>query len=193
MAGKGPRLENCSFAYHCDDCVNISGYYAVVTEAEGKTARILYKGKTRYGKLLFAGDTLEIMTPEGESKPEHPKLLAVRDDAPQTPSELAWLKTLKLWPGQAEVCTDGARVELGYVIHPAYQNQGYATEALTAGIDALFQAGISTVETGAFEENSASMRVMEKSGMHRIPRTDQIDYRGNTHTCVYYQKNAKNR
>ena len=108
MAGKGPRLENCSFAYHCDDCVNISGYYAVVTEVEGKTARILYKGKTRYGKLLFAGDTLEIMTPEGVSKPEHPKLLAVRDDAPQTPSELAWLKTLKLWPGQAEVCTDGA-------------------------------------------------------------------------------------
>lgn len=52
------------------------------------------------------------MTPEGVSKPEHPKLLAVRDDAPQTPSELAWLKTLKLWPGQAEVCTDGARVEL---------------------------------------------------------------------------------
>ena len=92
-----------------------------------------------------------------------------------------------------DVEIDGARVELGYVIHPDYQNQGYATEALTAGIDSLFQAGISTVETGAFEENSASMRVMEKSGMHRIPRTDQIDYRGNTHTCVYYQKNAKNR
>ena len=92
-----------------------------------------------------------------------------------------------------DVEIDGVRVELGYVIHPAYQNQGYATEALTAGIDSLFQAGISTVETVAFEENSASMRVMEKSGMHRIPRTDQIDYRGNTHTCVYYQKNAKNR
>ena len=39
MAGKGPRLENCSFAYHCDDCVNISGYYAVVTEVEGTRRR----------------------------------------------------------------------------------------------------------------------------------------------------------
>ena len=90
-----------------------------------------------------------------------------------------------------DVEIDGARAELGYVIHPDYRNNGYATEALTAVIDALFQAGISVVEAGAFEENSASMRVMEKSGMHRILRTDSIEYRGKTHTCVYYQKTEK--
>lgn len=112
MAEVGPRLENCSFAYHCDDSVNICGYYAVVTETEGKTARILYKGAARYGQLLFADDTLEIMTKEGETKADRPKLLAIRNDAPQTPEELAYLKTLKLWMGQAEICTDGARIEI---------------------------------------------------------------------------------
>jgi hypothetical protein len=99
-------------AYHCDDSVNICGYYAVVTETEGKTARILYKGAARYGQLLFSGDTLEIMTKEGETKADRPKLLAIRNDAPQTPEELAYLKTLKLWMGQAEICTDGARIEI---------------------------------------------------------------------------------
>ena len=87
-----------------------------------------------------------------------------------------------------DVEIEDGRVELGYVIHPDYQNKGYATETLAAAIEALFQAGISTVETGAFEENLASMRVMEKCGMHPVSRTDSIEYRGETHACVYYQK-----
>ena len=57
---------------------------------------------------------------------------------------------------------DGS-IELGYVIHPDYQNQGYATEALTAAIGELFRQGYSTVRAGYFSENIASGRVMEKS------------------------------
>ena len=90
-----------------------------------------------------------------------------------------------------DVEIEDGRVELGYVIHPDYQNKGYATETLAAAIDALFQAGISVVEAGAFVHNLASMRVMEKSGMRRISRTDSIEYRGKTHACVYYQITAK--
>ena len=84
------------------------------------------------------------------------------------------------------------RIELGYAIHPDFKGRGYATEVLTAAIDALFQAGISVVETGAFEENLASIRVMEKSGMTRIDKKDSIEYRGNPHRCIYYQKSVQN-
>lgn len=78
-------------------------------------------------------------------------------------------------------------VELGYVIHPDYQNRGFATEALTASIQELFRLGYSRVRAGYFAENPASGRVMEKSGMHPISKMDTIEYRGNVHRCLYYE------
>lgn len=78
-------------------------------------------------------------------------------------------------------------IEVGYVIHPDYQNQGYMTEALKACIEELFRIGYTTVKAGHFEENIASGRVMEKSGMHRIDHTDTLEYRGVTHICVNYE------
>lgn len=78
-------------------------------------------------------------------------------------------------------------VELGYVIQPDDQNQGYATEALTASIWELFRRGYAAIQAGYFEENPASGRVMEKSGMHPISKTDEIEYRGNVHHCLYYE------
>lgn len=79
-------------------------------------------------------------------------------------------------------------VELGYVIHPEHKNKGYATEVLNACIDVLFSLGYSIVKAGAFEENLASMRVMEKCGMSRMEQEDSIEYRGKTHRCVYYKR-----
>jgi RimJ/RimL family protein N-acetyltransferase len=78
-------------------------------------------------------------------------------------------------------------IEVGYVIHPNYQNHGYMTEALIACIEELFRIGYTTVKAGYFEENPASGRVMEKSGMHKVAYTDTIEYRDKTHTCIYYE------
>ena len=77
-------------------------------------------------------------------------------------------------------------IELGYVIDPAHHGKGYMTQALTLAIRELFAKGFETVITGAFEENTASIRVMEKCGMQRMEHTDTIEYRGKTHLCVYY-------
>ena len=84
---------------------------------------------------------------------------------------------------------ENGMIEVGYALHPDYWNRGYATEALTAVIEELFRLGFSTVRAGFFEENPASGRVMEKSGMHRIDYSDSIDYRGQTHRCIYYEIN----
>ena len=91
-----------------------------------------------------------------------------------------------------DVEIEGAEIELGYVISPSQKNKGYATEVLKAMIEVLFAEGFSTVKAGAFEENIASIRVMEKSGMTRIAKRDEITYRGKTHRCVYYEKKYKN-
>ena len=64
-----------------------------------------------------------------------------------------------------EVERDGGKIELGYVIHPKHHNKGYGTEMLRGMIEEMFARGFSEVLAGAFEENLASMRIMEKSGM----------------------------
>lgn len=80
---------------------------------------------------------------------------------------------------------DGA-IELGYVIHPDHWGKGYMTRALRIAISELFRMGYEEVVCGAFLQNHASIRVMEKAGMTKIDKIDLIEYRGKTHTCVYY-------
>lgn len=78
------------------------------------------------------------------------------------------------------------RIEIGYVIHPDHHNRGYATEVLEAVISDLFSMGFEEVATGTFADNAASRRVMEKCGMNLIEKTDDIQYRGGLHRCVFY-------
>ena len=91
------------------------------------------------------------------------------------------------WIGMInDVGIEGKTIELGYALLPEYHGQGYATEALTASIEAMFARGFDEVIAGAFPHNVASMRVMEKSGMHRIERTDRVEYRGQCYDCTMY-------
>jgi len=90
-----------------------------------------------------------------------------------------------------EVETNGTSIEVGYAIHPNFWNKGYATEALQAGIRYFFEHGFSEVYAGAFKTNPASLRVMEKAGMHKTKMKASVDYRGETHPCVYYSVKTK--
>ena len=84
----------------------------------------------------------------------------------------------------------GGMIELGYVIHPDFHGKGYMTEALKLAIQELFEMGYQEVTAGAFSTNPASIRVMEKCGMRKLDKTDEIEYRGEKHTCVYYSKKS---
>ena len=77
-------------------------------------------------------------------------------------------------------------IELGYVIHPAHHGHGYMTEALGLAIRGLHHKGYTEVICGAFEGNTASLRVMEKCGMIKSEHSDTLQYRGKTHRCLYY-------
>lgn len=84
------------------------------------------------------------------------------------------------------VSVENSCIELGYVIAPDRWNRGYCTEAVKALIAALFEAGFDEVSAGAFEHNQASMRVMEKAGMSRLDKTEQIEYRGENRRVICY-------
>ncbi len=87
-----------------------------------------------------------------------------------------------------DVEISGSTVEMGYAFHPRWQGQGFATEALAAMTEALFAQGVEEVVAGAFDTNLASLRVMEKCGMVRLDREEEIAYRGHTYRCVYCSK-----
>ncbi len=58
--------------------------------------------------------------------------------------------------------------ELGYILHPAYQRQGYAAEAAAAVVrQALTAGGMHRVVAHCNPENVASWRLLEKIGFHR--------------------------
>lgn len=78
-------------------------------------------------------------------------------------------------------------IEIGYVITPDYQGQGFATEAVQGCISELFRMGFTHVRAGFFEENIASCRVMQKCGMHKIDLEEDIEYKGVVHHCLYYE------
>ena len=85
-----------------------------------------------------------------------------------------------------DVDISAGSMELGWVIRSKYHNRGYATAAVNLAIEALFAKGFSEIRAGAFEENIASMRVMEKCGMQRIETVEEIEYRGKTHRCICF-------
>ena len=77
-------------------------------------------------------------------------------------------------------------IEIGYVVAPAYQRKGFATEAVRVCIDELFRMGFKHIIAGFFQENIASCRVMQKCGMRKIDLEEDIEYKGASHHCLYY-------
>lgn len=68
--------------------------------------------------------------------------------------------------GFAHVFEENNCAEAGYVINPAYQNMGYASEALFALIRFGFcNLGFNRIEARYIVGNDKSRRVMEKCGM----------------------------
>ncbi|HEY6746213.1 MAG TPA: GNAT family N-acetyltransferase [Mycobacteriales bacterium] len=62
----------------------------------------------------------------------------------------------------------GLQAELGWVLDPAHEGHGYATEAVRALLRICFtDLGLHRVEAGCFAANEPSWRLMERVGMRR--------------------------
>ena len=85
-----------------------------------------------------------------------------------------------------EVERQGGEIELGIAIRSEFHGKGCGTAALKAGAEFFLARGFETVVAGAFVENKASIRAIEKSGMTRLERRETLTYRGQDHECVYF-------
>jgi len=66
-------------------------------------------------------------------------------------------------------------VEMGYSIVPSHQRQGYASEAAKAMVNWAFaQSGVERVTAECLIGNISSIRVLEKIGMQRTERQDDL-------------------
>lgn len=73
--------------------------------------------------------------------------------------------------------TDPSVRGVGWLIDPAFQGNGYATEAAIAMIDYMFdKVHINEIRTGAAIVNPASWMIMEKLGFIRQDKTKMIQY-----------------
>jgi RimJ/RimL family protein N-acetyltransferase len=127
-------------AYHSDPDVVRYLYWQVAPDREA-SARAL-AGKLGHGTLSEAGQSL---------------ILAVEHDGVVV-GEMV-LKWLDRQHGQGEI---------GFVLNPAYQGHGYATEAADAVLGLAFDGlGLHRVIGRCDARNTGSARVMERLGMRR--------------------------
>ena len=87
-----------------------------------------------------------------------------------------------------EVESKDAAIEIGYVIAPEYQRQGYMSKALELYMQELNKQGYKMIIAGAFIENAPSIKVMERCGMKKIDKEEDIMYQEKMHHCLYYAK-----
>ena len=85
-------------------------------------------------------------------------------------------------------------LELGYAINETYWNKGYATIALKLVTDYFLSIDrIKKIILGAFSDNYASIRVMEKCGYSFMGlKKDEFYYKGKSRDIAYFEKNKNN-
>ncbi len=101
---------------------------------------------------------------------------AVESMAAADPTQPGWFQyAVELTAGRAHIGDVGVNLhdnlmqaEIGYTLAPQWQGHGYATEAVRAVLDHLFRVrGLHRVSAECDARNTASARVLERTGFHR--------------------------
>ena len=134
----GPRLDGCVFQYHCDDCVNISGYFAFVL---GRADNGAYRVAAYAQERLRTGDLCQVLLPNGAS-PGDLRAVRVSSAPPLTDAERTRFAKLGLWPGceknfraaQEVVLASAVALPPGTLLAPrGRMGEGYRIENCTMG------------------------------------------------------------
>ena len=83
---------------------------------------------------------------------------------------------------------DNREFEIGYVVAPPQAGRGFATEAVTTLVDAVFNmTEARTINGNCRTINPASRRVLEKCGFAALgPGLQDLPARGGKHPCDYF-------
>ncbi|NED19853.1 N-acetyltransferase [Streptomyces sp. SID9913] len=85
--------------------------------------------------------------------------------------------TMLGWIAASQVsdrCAYAGVVEHSAYVHPAARSRGVASALLKALVDSTEQAGIWTIQSGIFPENTASLAVHQRAGFRVTGRRERI-------------------
>jgi L-amino acid N-acyltransferase YncA len=108
--------------------------------------------------------TFETMAPTWDAftashLPEH-RFVAVDDDG----KVLGWVAVVPV----SDRCAYAGVVEHSVYVHPAARGQGIGAELLATLIASTEAAGIWTIQSGIFPENTASLALHDRAGFRRV-------------------------
>ena len=83
---------------------------------------------------------------------------------------LGWVAASRV----SDRCAYAGVVEHSVYVHPAARGRGIASALLKALIDSTEQAGIWTIQSGIFPENTASLAVHQRAGFRVIGTRERI-------------------
>ena len=81
--------------------------------------------------------------------------------------------TVLLVPLQDGQARPTEEIEVGWVLHPDYWGNGYATEAAQGALDRAWETGLSEIYAVVYPGNDASVAVTSRLGMAPLGRTKQ--------------------
>lgn len=137
-----------------------------MTEADGPAVLAIYQAGIDTGNATF-----ETAAPDwgrfSAGKLAQPRLVAAD---PDTGEVLGWATLSAV----SDRCVYSGVAENAVYIHPAARGRGVGEAVLRALIAEAEQAGIWTVQTGVFPENSASLALHQKVGFRVVGRRERI-------------------
>ncbi len=106
----------------------------------------------------------------GEDPPEPPAVLARGEDPPEPPVVLGWVAVSAI----SSRCVYAGVVEHSVYVHPAARGRGVGRLLLAALIASTEAAGIWTIQSGIFPENTASVALHRAAGFRVVGRRERI-------------------
>jgi len=178
ISDRGPIVDGCTFQYHCDDCVNISGLYAFVIAQRGRELHVVapYGGAPCIGD----GDICQVMRADGTCPPDV-SAVSVRELRATTADERAAIGREFLWPGLADrmtrvfslVIAEDRDVPYGsMVMSERRQGNGFVIRNCTMGRNRA--RGLLVKASGGLVESNLIERV-ECEAVHSCPEYEFME------------------
>ncbi|MEZ3181734.1 GNAT family N-acetyltransferase [Streptomyces pimonensis] len=136
-----------------------------LTAEHGDQVLAIYQAGIDEGNATFETSPPSWEAFDATKLPEH-RFAALDADG----SVLGWIAASRV----SDRCAYAGVVEHSVYVHPAARGRGVASALLRVLVDSTERAGIWTIQSGIFPENTASLAVHERAGFRVIGTRERI-------------------
>ncbi|MFD0269355.1 GNAT family N-acetyltransferase [Streptomyces sp. NPDC127106] len=138
-----------------------------MSEAHAQQVLAIYQAGIDEGNATFETEAPSWSAFHASRLPRHRLVATSENDGDRV---LGWIAASRV----SDRCAYAGVVEHSVYVHPAARGQGVARRLLTAFIHSTEAAGIWTVQSGVFPENTASLALHDRAGFRVIGTRERI-------------------